>query len=451
MRHVIGGASVASVLALVLASGAANAAGFQLKEQSARYLGTAFAGATARADDIATIFYNPAGMTSLSGHGAQANLSYIAPTSEFSNGGSTSYFGNASTGGDGGDAVENAFLPSTYAMYSVNEDLKIGVSLTVPYGLVTEYDDGWIGRYHAIRSDLQTIDLQPTVAYRVVPQVSVAAGLNIQYASAELTNAIDFGSIGRAAFASAAPSLAAGFTPGAMDGLGKIEGDDVSFGYTLGVMFEPTDRTNIGVSYRSRVFHTLEGDASFSNTPAAFAASPTLTERFRNGSAEADLTVPDSVHFGVAHEIDDQWTVMADAAWTNWSLFRSLVVVRSDTGALVSGKEEAWEDAWFFSLGTTFKPTDQWELSLGVAFDQSPVPTSHRTPRVPDADRTWLALGAGYQVTEAIRLNASYTHIWVDNAAINDTTSLGGPLTDNLRGSYESDIDIVSIGGTIKF
>lgn len=450
MRYVIGGASVASVLALVLASGAAHAAGFQLKEQSSRYLGTAFAGATARADDVATIFYNPAGMTSLSGNISQGNLSYIAPTAEFSNGGSTSYFGTPSTGGDGGDAVENAFLPSAYAMYSVNEDLKIGLSLTVPYGLVTEYDNDWIGRYHAIRSDLQTIDLQPTIAYRVLPQLSLGAGVNIQYASAELTNAIDFGSLGRASFGAVSPALAATFTPGAMDGLGKIEGDDISFGYTLGLMFEPTEQTNIGVSYRSRVFHTLDGDASFSGTPAAFAASPALTERFRDGDAEADLTIPDSVHFGISHQIDDQWAVMADASWTNWSLFRSLVVTRADTGAIVSAKEEAWEDAWFFSLGTTYKPADQWELSLGVAFDQSPVPTDHRTPRVPDADRTWLALGAGYQLTEAIRLNAAYTHIWVDNATINDTTSIG-PLTDNLRGSYESDIDIISIGGTIRF
>lgn len=391
-------------------------------------------------------------MTRLQGTQAEGNVSYIAPYANFDDAGSTTFGGGASTGSDGGDAVENAFVPALYAMYSVSPDLKLGLGINTPYGLMTEYDDDWLGRYHAIKSELKTINVQPTVAYRLSDQVSIGAGVNIQYAAADLSSAVDFTTIaGTVAGAGVATSGLNG------DGLSRVEGDDIAFGGTVGVLFEPTETTRVGVSYRSRVHHTLEGDVEFQNAPTFSGGAPGLADalnaRFANGKAKASLVTPDSANLGVYHEINDQWAVMGEVTWTNWSLFKSLSVNRT-SGENVSFKEENWEDSWFFSLGATYKPTPQWELGLGVAYDQTPVKEEFRTPRVPDQSRTWLAFGVGYNWSDAVRLNAGYTHIWVDEADINDTTTMDlglATLSDTLRGSYDANIDIVSVGATIRF
>lgn len=146
---------------------------------------------------------------------------------------------------------------------------------------------------------------------------------------------------------------------------------------------------------------------------------------------------------------------MADAAWTNWSLFRSLTIVR-DNGNVANSKEENWKDAWFFSIGGAYTPASlsDWTFNLGVAYDQSPVKDEFRTPRVPDNDRTWISAGASYRPMANLELSLGYTHIFVDSADINDTesTSLQGlTLTNSLQGSYDSHVDIVAIGATYRF
>lgn len=445
MRRLLMGATAVSALALSLSSGQAVASGFQLKEQGAAAQGRATAGSTASAEDLSTIFFNPAGMTNLSGNGLELNANYIVPSAKFKNGNSTTYGGGASTGGDGGDAGGGALVPSIYGMYSISNDLKLGIGINAPYGLTTEYDDGWKGRYHAIKSELKTMNIQPSIAYRVSPLISVGGGLNFQRAEAELTNAVDHGRIRR--------SLGIGTAvAGGEDGITKLEGDDWGMGFTAGVTIQPREDTRVGISYKSKVEHTLDGDITQTNVPNYAVAS--LAAAFRNTGATVDLTTPDVLSFGVHHEISPRWAVMADAAWTNWSVFDELRVKRKD-GLADSVKDESWEDTWFLALGTEYKATDKLTLNFGVAYDQSPVSDSHRTARIPDSDRTWVSAGLGYQFTDTLRLNTAYTHIWVANADINDSTSaLASPLnntTDTLNGSYESSIDIFTVGVTATF
>lgn len=452
MRRILKGATAVSALALTLASGQAFASGFQLKEQSSAGQGRATAGAAAGAQDLSTIFFNPAGMTNLSGHGAQADFNYIVPSAKFKDGGSRTFLGGASTGTDGGDAGGGALVPSMYGMYSLNNNLKFGIGINAPYGLTTEYDNGWKGRYHALKSHLETLNVQPSVAYRMSEWLSIGGGLNIQRASAELTNAVDHGTIGRMAFNGT--SLANSFRPGAQDGVTKLEGDDWGLGFTLGTTLQVLPDTRIGLSYKSRINHELDGDITQSNVPTAYALSSALAAKFANTGATADFTSPDVINIGFHHEINKQWSVMGDAAWTNWSLFDELRIKRKD-GLADDVTPENWEDTWFFALGTTYSPTDKLDLNFGVAFDQSPVKDNHRTARIPDANRTWLSAGLGYDITEAIRLNAAYTHIWVGDATINDTKRMTlsptTTVTDTLRGSYDSGIDIFTLGVTAKF
>ncbi|GAB3124170.1 OmpP1/FadL family transporter [Novispirillum itersonii] len=440
MRRFLMGATAVSALALV--SGQAFASGFQLKEQAAAGQGRATAGATASAEDLSTIFFNPAGMTNLSGNGFEVNNNYIVPSAKFKNGGSTTYGGGAATGSSGGDAGGGALVPSLYGMYSVNENLKLGIGINAPYGLTTEYDNGWQGRYHALKSELKTLNIQPSVAYRLSNLISVGAGLNFQRAEAELTNAVDHGRI------MAALGMP-GASPGSQDGVTKLEGDDWGMGFTAGLTIQPTDTTRIGVSYKSRVDHTLDGEITQSNVPTY--ANAAVAAAFRNTAATADLTTPDVISIGIHQDITPQWSVMADAAWTNWSVFDELRVKRADGGA-DSVKEENWSDTWFLALGTRYQATKDLDLNFGIAYDQTPVSDTYRTARIPDADRTWLSAGLGYTLLEGVRLNAAYTHIWVADATINDSTRFAlNASTDNLRGTYDSAIDIFTLGLTAKF
>ncbi|SOE01284.1 OmpP1/FadL family transporter [Caenispirillum bisanense] len=454
MRNYAGGARLAPVVGLIAAVGVvadANASGFQLKEQSAEGLGNAFAGSSAKAQDLSTIFFNPAGMTSLSGHQAQQVLSYIAPTAEFQGSGSTNttFGGPVSGTGYQDDAAENALVPSLYLMYDYSDDLKFGLAVNTPFGLVTDYDSDWTGRYHALRSDLMTIAVQPTIAYEVNDWLSIGGGPIFQYANAELTKAVDarsavFGGL----VAGGAPlATAAALTAGIGDARSKVTGDDVSAGYSVGVMFEPVETTRIGLSYRSRIIHELDGDVEFENLPTALRTNPA----FRNGKGRAELNLPDSASLGIYHEFSPQFAVMGEVSWTNWSLFRELSVYREGDPGALSTTVEDWNDTWFYSLGATYSPIDKLKLQIGVAYDQSPVPDATRTPRVPDADRTWLALGVGYEFMPGMTANLAYTHIWVDDASINLGNEGGGLPEHAVSGTYKSDIDIIAAQLKVTF
>jgi long-chain fatty acid transport protein len=188
-------APVVLCAAVVLASDPAGASGFQLKEQSVSGLGNAYAGAAAIAEDASTIFFNPAGMARLQGTQVQGNLHLIVPEGKYIKASATDTLGSALTGGNGGDGAQDALVPATYFLWDISPQWKFGLGLNSPFGLVTSYDDNWVGRYHAITSSLQTIDIQPSVAYKFSDQLSIGVGLQAQYAKARLTNAIDFGTV----------------------------------------------------------------------------------------------------------------------------------------------------------------------------------------------------------------------------------------------------------------
>jgi len=300
--------AVTATLTLGVA-GPVGASGFQLKEQGAEGLGNAYAGATAKAYDPSTAFWNPAGMTRLSGNHAAMSATIIMPGSSFS-GTATTTRGTAVAGPMGGDAAVDTVVPSLYGVFSLTDDLKLGLAVNVPFGMSTKYPDNWVGRYQALRSELQATSLSPSVAYRITDDLSFGIGPVVQYSTVTLTSAINN----------------AGLLPG--DGRSKVSGDDVGFGVAVGGLWEIDEGTRVGVSYRSQVQHTFEGDATYSNVHPALAAARGLV----NSDASADLTTPDVVSVGVYHDIDEHWAVVADAAWTNWSVFKELRV-ETDVGA----------------------------------------------------------------------------------------------------------------------
>jgi long-chain fatty acid transport protein len=333
-------------------------------------------------------------------------------------------------------------------MWVLSDALRLGVGVNVPFGLETDYDRDWIGRYHAVHSELMTVNINPALAWRVFPGVTLGAGFQAQYADAELSNAVDFGTIGAAA---GLP----GAVPGnpAQDGFAKLEGDDWGYGWNAGILLEPLETTRFGVAYRSKIEHTLEGDVEFSG-PAPLLGAFRTTGNFVDTGVKADLTTPESWSFGAYHEITPKVAVMAEAALTRWSRFDELRI-RFDSAQGDSVTEEDWDDSWFYALGVTWRPREGCALRLGVAHDEEPIPDANRTPRIPGEDRTWLAVGTNLQVSPNLALDFGYTHIWVEDSSLqlNAGTSPDHPdfFRGNLTGSYENAIDIVTAQATWRF
>ena len=439
----------AYVLLLALSAGQAQSAGFAIREQSASAFGNAFAGSTAAAEDISYMYFNPAGIVRHSGNQAVVIGSYIAPHSEFNPGSAStlSPLDVAITGGNGGsDIASNGFIPAAYALWDVSDRFKAGLGINVPFALRTEYDDGWIGRYHALDSEILSIIVNPAAAYRITDQISLGAGISIQYVTAELSNAIDFGTIG---FVSGVP----GAVPTQQDGHVALDGNDLALGFNVGVLFEPWRGTRVGASYRSKIAHTLEGDADFTlDSGGVGAVIAGATGRFVDSTAEARLTTPDTVRIGFHHDISETWSVMGEAAWTNWTRFDELRVQFANPAEPDNVVEQDWTGSWFFAAGASHRPVKAWTLRAGIALDQTPIPDNRRTPRIPGDVRTWLTVGATYAPLDNIDVSMGYAHLFVPSAPINlSASSPGNQFRGNLQGDSNNYVNIFTIQAYMTF
>ena len=383
-------------------SGNAAASGFALIEQNASGLGNAYAGGAAVAEDASTIFFNPAGMSRLSGKQIVVAGHLIMPSAKFSGTG-------ASGANMGGDAGGPAFVPNAYFSMEMKPDLKVGVGVNAPFGLQTDYDPAWVGRYHAIKSKLEAININPSVAYQVNDALSIGAGIDYQQVSGELSYFDD------------------------VLGTAVVEGTDDGWGYNLGVLYNLDASTRVGVAYRSAISYTLEGTVTTTSLP------------FANTPATLEIELPDTLSLSGFHQLNDKWDVMADISWTGWSSFKQVKVV-NNSGAVVSNTIENWQDTVRVSVGTTHHYNEQWLARVGLAYDQSPVPDAYRTPRIPDNDRTWLALGGQYKSSAASKIDFGYAHLFVADSTVN--TANPSPA---LVGGYKNSVDILSAQYTYSF
>jgi long-chain fatty acid transport protein len=443
--------SVISAALLTSAAASVSANGFTLNEQSASGLGNAFAGGGASAEDASTIFFNPAGMTYLPDNQLVIAAHAIRSSAKFNNNGSYSAGGLATTGGDGGNAGSWAFVPNIYFAKALNDNVRLGLGINTPFAYKTDYENGWVGRYQALKTELKTININPSIAFKAGDMISLGLGISAMRVEAEITNAVDFGTI----CASALGGCGIGATFQQNDGFASVKGNDWGYGWNAGVIFQVTNASRLALAYRSQVHLKLEGNADFNDIPAAFALSPALTAGFANGSVSAKLTTPDSASASFFQQVNPQWDVMVDLTWTHWSKFQDLTVIRT-SGALAGrpliSVPENWDNTIRASLGASYRYNDALKLRAGLAYDQSPVSLEFRTPRTPNTDRTWLSIGANYRFTPTSSVDAAYTHIFVNNASLNKTTDTSiAALMDTVKGSYDSNVNIFSLQFTHTF
>ncbi len=431
------------LLAAVLFIGGsrARAAGFALVEQSGKGLGEAFAGGPTDTRDPSSLFYNPAACAFTDKNALGASLSAIDLSAKFTDSGSTDAAGRPLTGGDGGEGGTFNLVPNLYYVQQVAEGAVVGLTVNVPFGLATKYSRDWKGRYHGVESDLQVIGISPTASLQVVPDVlSLGASLNVQYAHAKLTNAIDLGTI---------LMSAAGTMPQSLDGFADLSGDDWGVGYSLGLLWNITPETRFGFSYRSKVDQELSGDVKFDipATARGILDAGGMTNYFVDGDAKARITLPEIITAGLAQDLGEDFTVMASVAWTKWSRFKELTV-KFDSGQPDSTTVENWEDSLCYRLGINYFLDEKWTLRAGTAYDEGAVKTAYRTPRIPDTNRVWLSLGAGCQIDEDLRVDLSYAHLFMSDAESDLRTD---PKQGFLVGEYDASTDIFALEGVWNF
>ncbi len=424
--------SIVTFASLSLLTGTVFAAGFALIEQSTSNMGSAYAGGSASAEDASTIYFNPAGMTELDSTEAVFGLHIVQPSTRFSDTASSGPAG-VSLGSDaGGDAGATGFIPNFYYTREVAPQFKFGLGINAPFGLSTEYDKTWIGRYHAIESHMQSLNINPSLAYRASNQLSLGAGISLQYLSVELTNAID-----QAALCSGAGIAPCAGVPTTNDGYAKVTGTSWGWGANLGLLYKFSDATRIGAAWRSSIKHELEGDAKFDNIDPVLKGAGF----FANTDASAKTDLPATLSVSGYHQIDSRWTLMGDITWTQWSNFEELRI-KYDAGTQGdSVQPEEWEDSLRYALGAHYRHSNQTLLRIGVAYDETPIPNAElRTPRIPSNNRTWLALGLNYRVSPQLSFHLGYAHLFVDDTKISDTNKLKAKLD----GEFESKVNIVS-------
>lgn len=422
--------TIARLIPLVaagLASGQAAAAGFQLLEQNASGIGNSYAGSAAVAENASTIFFNPAGMTQLKDREISVGMSAVRPTFKFDNRGSS--VGVLGTAGEGNDAGSWAFIPNAYMSWALTKNLYAGLGIGAPFGLVTEYDNPWLGGAQAIKFDIKTVNLNPSLAYRINDKISVGGGLSYQKMKVEY---IRQATVTSAALAATTATLSA---------------DNDAWGWNVGALFTLSPTTKVGVSYRSSIKHDLKGDLSVSG-PAAGASAALTT-----GAAKADVELPETFILSVAQTLNDKWEMLGDVSWTGWSSIPKVDIVRTSgalNGVTVQTLDTKFRDTWRFALGTNYRLNEQVKLKFGIAYDQSPVQSDqHRLVSLPDSNRTWLSTGAQIKVSKdsMVDLGAAYLRV-AESHIDNNQTALG---RGRVTGVYDARVWILGAQYSMAF
>lgn len=445
------------VIALVLLSfSPVEASFFQIAENCPSGLGNAFAAGAAAADNACTVWFNPAGMTNLEGSNLLVGLHGIIPSIDYVDRGSTTFFGAPLTGGDGGDGGQSAVVPNLYFTQSIGDRMAWGIGINAPFGLETDYEPGWIGRYYALNSDIVTVNINPSFAFKVTEQFSLGVGVNYQTIDATLSQAVDFGSTCLAGELGGALPVGTcavfGQVPQGSDATSKVEADDTAWGFNGGVLWAPNDFFRIGLHYRSKLDYDLEGDNQFTFPNAGTAAFATLLGLGDSGAAAA-VELPENFSASFWWMASKRWAIMGDATQTGWASLPELRIT-FDNGAPDSVVTLGLDDTWRYSLGGTYYGSQKWAWRLGLALDESPVPNDElRTPRLPDADRTWYTTGFDYNFSPKMGINVSYAYIDIDKSEIDKTAAPGSEdfLRGNFTGEFDFGVQIISAQFSWKF
>jgi len=412
-------------LAVALASTQIFASGFALNEQSISGMGTGFAGRSSSADDASTVFGNPAGMSRIKRQEVTGGIAAIDASTDIKDA------QGAHPGTNKGDMVPFTAVPMGYYVKPIDDHWAFGLGVYAPFGLITDYENGFQGAGFGSKSEVKVVTFQPTVSYAFNDKVSIGFGPTINRIGGTLESDVPlFG-----------------------DTHVKIKGDDVALGYNFGVLVQATDTTRVGLTYHSKVKYKIEGHTDISagaNSPSAFLKS----NRY---DASLKIETPESVDFSVTQQLTDAWTLYAGSTWTRWSRLKDITVNNDGVTAAQGGalspalfgtitEEQNWHDTWAYAIGTSYQLNKQWVLRTGLSFDQSPTNNTDRSPRIPTGDRTIFSLGAGYNVTDDLTIDVAYSYLKEESVKVDHSN-----LVDSYSAKYENSANGFGVGATYRF
>jgi long-chain fatty acid transport protein len=411
----------------------ARAGGFALREGSADWMATVFAGDTAKAYDASTVWSNPAGMVRLDANEFDASVNGIFPTTEFS-GANYVAPGITTPGTTAGNLIQTAVTAGLYAVWNASPDFKIGFGADSPFGQRITNPSTFVGRYQSVVSSISDTAFTVSASYRINDQFSIGGGPVVDYFAARLTQAINVGAI----------SALTG------DPAADLSGSNVGVGYNLGLLYQPTQSLRFGIDYRSRVVHNIDGTQSVF-VPAALGALSPSTAASLNGlntAATTKITLPDSVTLGAYWQATPRLALLSDASWTDWSLLQAIDVTPTTQGVPGTVLTENWRNTFAVSVGANYQLMPQLLLQCGVGFDQSPVTNQNRTSRIPDNNRYELGLGAQYEILPNLTLQVAYAHLFFPSAPVSTQASTTSGV---LIGTYGNAADTASVGVKWRF
>jgi long-chain fatty acid transport protein len=362
MRKVLRGLTVA---AAVVGASSASAGGLWLNEFGDFAGGRAAAGAAAGVDEAMTIAYNPASISRLEGNQVFFSAGAVVPEMKFD----TSYTTRRLGTENGGDAGEVAAYSSMAYVHDLDSDKwSTGIALVPLAGAGFDFDDDWVGRLQATEVSLMLMALTPTLAYQVTEELSLGVSVQAYYADLEIKTAVP------------RPRLSE------PEGQATIDGDDVDVGFTLGAMYELSDRTRFGLFYQSELEPQYDGDIK--TNPANLQTSTDTT-----------LTFGEYVRFAVHQDMDERWGVDFTVGWDNWSRLGSVPVDTEFGGVDIPAR---WEDTYHVAWGTQYQLDKNWALTGGIAYDSNPVSPFARNAQLPVDEQTRYAVGARYAISDTL-------------------------------------------------
>ncbi|ERO64529.1 Ompp1/FadL/TodX family transporter [Pseudomonas piscis] len=393
-------------------------------------MGTGFAGRSSAADDASTVFGNPAGMSRLKKQQVTVGVAAIDASTDLKDTSGTQ------KGSNKGDMVPFTAVPMGFYVNPIDEHWAFGLGVYAPFGLVTNYESNFQGRNFGSKSEVKVITVQPTVSYAFNDKVSIGFGPTINRISGVLESALT--------------------TPvSPYDGNVKIKGDDVGYGFNIGVLVQATDTTRVGLTYHSKVNYKLDGHTEVTAAPG----SPAPFLKSNRYDASLKIETPESYDLSVTQDLNDAWKLYAGTTWTRWSRLKDITVNNDGVTAAAGGalspmlglgtikEDQNWHDTWAYAIGTSYQLNKEWVLRTGLTFDQAPTNNKDRSPRIPTGDRTIFSIGAGWTPIEELTIDVAYSYLKEEKVNVNRSNALG----QTYNAKYENSANGFGVGATYRF
>lgn len=403
--------------------------GIAINEQSVSGMGTSFAGRASAVNDASILFGNPAGLSKLERPEVVGGFGLVKANVDID---------DASAETHKGDMVPLTPVPFAYYASPIDEKFSWGLGLYVPYALISDYEKSFGGRFKGQYSKVEVVTLQPTLSYQINDRVSVGFGPTINKIKGKLVNKLDNSA-----------ALGTGETK-----VG-IKGDDVAYGFNVGLMVDVTDSLTWGLTYHSKVDYTLEGRTRITN-----GSGPIFSQFNGNYDASLDFTTPETIDTSVTYKLDDQWTLYAGTTFTRWSRLQEIVVENEGTPSLLGmqpigevSEELKWHDTWSYAIGASYQLNPQWVLRTGLAIDPSPAENEHRSVRIPVGNRKVFSLGAGWSPNPDLTIDVAYSYLKESSAKVNQAGKelAGVDIAPGFSAEYNNSAHGLGLQATYRF